>query len=139
MYGHINSCRRNAIADLLGQPELNINDLTQDYLSLLGATSPNVPVAWVQVFRRFGATALNRSQAAQEFLLGQGAPNDSITDNWYWFWCTQGGIVVGDTANMLDRDGNSYLISLGIPDRDGVLHVVTDIFLDRDGNPYQVI
>jgi hypothetical protein len=33
-----NVLKRNTLADLLGQPELNIDDLEYDYLSLLGAT-----------------------------------------------------------------------------------------------------
>ena len=136
---HRNTCKRDAIAALLVLPELNIDDLEQDYLSLLGATSPQVNDGWLEVFQKFGAIAGQFNTAAMEFLLGQGAPGDDLPGNWKWFWCVQGGVVISDTANMLDRDGNSYLIALGIPDRNGVIHVVTDVFLDRDGNPHTVI
>jgi len=136
---HVNTCKRNSIATLLSQPELNIDDLESDYLSLVGGTSPHVNDAWLEVFKEHGATADHRSQAAQEFLLLQGAPNENITDNWHWFWCVNGGIIDIGTINMLDRDGLSYEVILGIPDRNGVLHIIPDVFLDRDGNPLTVI
>jgi hypothetical protein len=136
---HVNVCKRDTLATLLGQPKLNIDDLEQDYLSLLGSTTEQINEAWVQVFQIYGAIANNFSTAAQEFLLGQGAPNTNVTDNWKWFWCVQGGIVVGDTINVLDSDGNSFEVPLIVLNSVGLPFTVTATVLDSDGNPHTVI
>jgi hypothetical protein len=135
---HVNVCKRNAIATLLVQPELNIDDLEQDYLSLLGSTTDQVNDAWVQVFKKFGAIASQFNTAAMELLLGQGATGTNLTDNWKWFWCVNGGIVVGDTIDVLDSDGNAFTVPLIVLNSVGLPFTVTNIVLDSDGNPMTV-
>jgi hypothetical protein len=106
-----NVLKRNTLADLLGQPELNIDDLEYDYLSLLGATDDaQINRKWVEVFQLFGAVSDSFNDAAQEFLIGQGAPYDSLPQNWVWFW-ENGGIVIGPDGVMLDAIGSFMIFS----------------------------
>ena len=106
-----NVLKRNTLASLLEQPELNIDDLEYDYLSLLGAADDDhINEKWLTVFQAFGATSDNFNDAAQEFLIGQGAPYDTLPDNWVWFW-EQGGIVLTPDGVMLSSDGSFMIFS----------------------------
>ena len=108
-----NVLKRNTLASLLGQPELNIDDLEFDYLSLLGATDDEqINFKWIEVFQIFGATSDQFNDAAQQFLIGQGAPYDNLPQNWVWFW-ENGGIVIGPTKGMIDASGNYMIFSDG--------------------------
>ena len=106
-----NVLKRDTLADLLGQPKLNIDDLEYDYLSLLGAADDDqINEKWVAVFQLFGATSDQFNTAAQEFLIGQGAPYDNLPQNWVWFW-ENGGIVITPDGVMLDAVGNFMIHS----------------------------
>ena len=106
-----NDLKRNTLADLLGQPELNIDDLEYDYLSLLGAADEDhINVKWLTVFQAFGATGNHINDAAQQFLIGQGAPYEHISSNWVWFW-EQGGIVITPDGVMLDASDNFMIFA----------------------------
>ena len=108
-----NVLKRNTLASLLGQPELNIDDLEYDYLSLLGATDDEqINFKWVEVFQLFGATSDQFNTAAMEFLILQGAPYDNLPQNWVWFW-DNGGIVIGPTKGMIDASDNYMIFSDG--------------------------
>ena len=86
---HINDCKHNALAALLGK-DGHVNDLLLEYYQLNGATSENV------------------NDAAAEFLIVNGAAPGHINDMWYSvlssigyegalsdmlheFWCVDGG------------------------------------------------
>lgn len=131
---HVNDCKRDALATLLVQPELNIDDLEQDYLSLLGATSPHANDGWLEVFALNGATSTQFNAAAAEFFVEQGAPNDNVADNWKWFWCVQGGVVVTDNINVKDSDGNSLETPLVVYNSVGLPFTITNVVRDSDGN-----
>ena len=104
-----NVLKRNTLADLLGQPKLHIDDLEYDYLSLLGAADDaQINKKWIEVFQLFGATSDQFNTAAQEFLIGQGAPYETLPNNWVWFW-ENGGIVTD--GFMLDAAGNFMLFA----------------------------
>jgi predicted GNAT superfamily acetyltransferase len=106
-----NVLKRNTLANLLGQPELNIDDLEYDYLSLLGANDEDhINVKWLTVFHLFGATANHINDAAQQFLVGQGAPYEHISSNWVWFW-ENGGIVITPDGVMEDAAGNFMIFA----------------------------
>ena len=111
MFIHRNVLKRNTLATLLGQPELNIEDLEYDYLSLLGAADDDhINQKWLTVFQAFGATAKHYNDAAQQFLIGQGAPYEHVSSNWVWFW-EQGGIVITPDGVMLASDDSFMIFS----------------------------
>ena len=112
---HVTDYKRDSMQTVLGSSVTNIDDLEKLYLAAAGATADDVNRAWHQVFLLNGATSANWNTAAQEFLLSLGAPSNNVSDNWDWFWVTNGGVigpsVAYDPGMMTLSSGGYYSIT----------------------------
>jgi hypothetical protein len=103
---HVTDCKRDAMLAIVGGTNDNIDDLESLYLQTYGATSEHVNNQWFEVFHLNGATSANWNDAAQEFLLGFGAPFTNLADNWKWWWCVAGG-AIGPVVTIALTTGDS--------------------------------
>jgi hypothetical protein len=102
---HVTDYKRDSMQTILGSSVGNIDTLEIAYLQDAGATSDEVNEAWMEVFIIGGSTSGQWTTAAQEFLVALGAPSNNLTDNWAWFWITNGG-VIGVADNVVDGANN---------------------------------
>ena len=110
---HVTDYKRDSMLAIVGGTNTNIDDLEHDYLVAAGATTDiHVNNQWMEVFLANGATSANWNNAAQEFLVALGATGDNLSDNWYWFWVTNGGVISAGDALLLET-GDNLLIETG--------------------------
>jgi hypothetical protein len=110
---HVTDYKRDSMLTIVGGTNTNIDDLEITYLQSLGATSDHVNNAWMEVFLANSATSGNWNNAAVEFLDALGATGDGLPAKWYWFWVTNGGVIVTATDVLLLESGFGLLLESG--------------------------
>lgn len=90
-----NDCKLSALRTRTTRTDGTINDLELVYVQNLITATPkaqNINDAWHQYWDQLTIPGGAYNDRAYTWLKGlNGAVGDSLTDLWYWFWCTNTG------------------------------------------------
>lgn len=112
-----NDCKLSALRTRTTRTDGTINDLEIVYVQAL-ITAPtkaqNINDAWQQYWDQLNIPGGAYNDRAYAWLKGlTGAVGESLTDLWYWYWCTNSGNPTPAALDM--QELTDYLIDEGWP------------------------
>ena len=117
MTGHVNDHKLAALQSLLSISGGNIDDLEQAWLITEASSFGHVNDMWLNVFQVGGATSLNYSDAAYEFLSAAGH-SGGINQMWHDYWEAGGGVPIAVVVHDTFTEAIATLITAHSPDID---------------------